>query len=142
MNKKKTPYSVAYSLRLIPVDKINHLAIILSRAFTSFQAGNYAIKVVPGTFLPDVQAEESEGRTIYNVAHSFNLPLVGLENEQQLWVLSKQNLIAIYTNEAGQEVVSGTLLTPLSLTYSIVSGRYQCKLTGTLQQPEAFYSPF
>lgn len=142
MNKKKTPYSVAYSLRLVPVDKISHLAIIQSRAFISFQEGDYNISVVPGTFLPDVQSEESEGGIIYNVAHSFNLPMVGLENEQLLLALSKQNLIAIYTNEAGKEVVFGTLLTPLSLTYSIVSGRYQCKLTGTLPQPGAFYSPF
>ena len=46
MRTKKTPYSAANSLRLIPIGKINRFALIMSRAFVSFQNGDYEI---PGT---------------------------------------------------------------------------------------------
>lgn len=138
----KKPYSVANSIRLIPVDRINRFAIIMLRAFVSFQNGNYEISIVPGSFIPDVQSEETEGGLIYNVGHTFNVALVDIGNERLLAELSKQELIAIYVNEAGQEIVSGTQQTPLSFTYSKVSGIYQCKLTGVMPHSEPFYSPF
>lgn len=136
------PYSVANSLRLIPVDRINRFALIMSRAFVSFQNRDYEISIVPGSFIPDVQPEEGEGGLIFNVGHTFNVALVDIGNERLLAALSKQDLIAIYTNEAGQEIVSGTQETPLAFTYAKVSGQYQCKLTGILSHSEPFYSPF
>lgn len=142
MKTKKTPYSDVHSLRLIPIDKLMRFALIQSRAFVSIQNGDYYIPLTPGSFTPDVQPEESEGGLIYNVGHTFNVPLVDIENEQLLSALSKQDLIAIYINEAGQEIVSGAEETPLALTYSVTSGKYQCKLTGIMEHPEAFYSPF
>lgn len=141
MKTKKTPYSAANSLRLIPVDKINRFALITSRAFVSFQNGDYEIPIVPGTFMPDVQSEEAEGGLVYNVGHTFNVALIDIANEHLLAALSKQELIAIYTDEAGNDVVSGTQQTPLTFTYAKVSGQYQCKLTGIMPHSEAFYSP-
>lgn len=142
MRTKKTPYSAANSLRLIPVDKIYRFALITSRAFVSFQNGDYEIPIVPGTFMPDVQSEEAEGGLVYNVGHTFNVALIDIANEHLLDALSKQELIAIYTDEAGNDVVSGTQQTPLTFTYAKVSGQYQCKLTGIMSHSEAFYSPF
>ena len=142
MRTKKTPYSAANSLRLIPVDKIYRFALITSRAFVSFQNGDYEIPIVPGTFMPDVQSEEAEGGLVYNVGHTFNVALIDIANEYLLAALSKQELIAIYTDEAGNDVVSGTQETPLSFTYAKVSGQYQCKLTGIMSHSEPFYSPF
>lgn len=142
METRKIPYSAAYSLRLIPANKINRFALILSRAFVSFQSGYYDIPVVPGSFVPDVQPEESEGGLIYNVGHTFDVALTNIENEELLAGLSKQEFIAIYINEAGQEIVSGTPQTPLKLTYSIIAGKYQCQLTGIMEHSEAYYSPF
>ncbi|EOA51975.1 hypothetical protein HMPREF1214_04899 [Bacteroides sp. HPS0048] len=142
MRTKKTPYSAANSLRLIPVDKIYRFALITSRAFVSFQNGDYEIPIVPGTFMPDVQSEEAEGGLVYNVGHTFNVALIDIANEHLLAALSKQELIAIYTDEAGNDVVSGTQQTPLTFTYAKVSGQYQCKLTGIMSHSEAFYSPF
>lgn len=142
MKTRKTPYSAAYSLRLIPVDKIIRFALILSRSFVSFQSGHYDLPIIPGSFTPDVQPEESEGGLIYNVGHTFDVALTDVENEELLAALSKQDLIAIYVNEAGQEIVSGSQRTPLAFTYSIISGKYQCKLTGITEHSEAFYSPF
>lgn len=142
MKTKKMPYSAANSLRLIPVERVNRYALIMSRAFVSFQNGDYEIPIVPGSFVPDVQPEEAEGGLIFNVGHAFNVALVDIGNERMLAALSKQKLIAIYTNEAGQEIVSGTQQTPLSFTYSKVSGIYQCKLAGIMSHSEPFYSPF
>lgn len=142
MRTKKTPYSAANSLRLIPIDKINRFALIMSRAFVSFQNGDYEIPIVPGSFIPDIQPEEAEGGLIYNVGHTFNVALIDIVNEHLLAALSKQALIAIYTNEAGYDLVSGTQQTPLAFTYAKVSGQYQCKLTGIMSHSEAFYSPF
>ena len=142
MRTKKTPYLAANSLRLIPVDKIYRFALITSRAFVSFQNGDYEIPIVPGTFMPDVQSEEAEGGLVYNVGHTFNVALIDIANEHLLAALSKQELIAIYTDEAGNDVVSGTQQTPLTFTYAKVSGQYQCKLTGIMSHSEAFYSPF
>ena len=142
MRTKKTPYSAANSLRLIPIDKINRFALIMSRAFVSFQNGDYEIPIVPGSFTPDIQPEEAEGGLIYDVGHTFNVALIDIANEHLLAALSKQELIAIYTNEAGCEIVSGTQQTPLAFTYAKVAGQYQCKLTGIMSHSEAFYSPF
>ena len=142
MRTKKTPYSAANSLRLIPVDKIYRFALITSRAFVSFQNGDYEIPIVPGTFMPDVQSEEAEGGLVYNVGHTCNVALIDIANEHLLAALSKQELIAIYTDEAENDVVSGTQQTPLTFTYAKVSGQYQCKLTGIMSHSEAFYSPF
>ena len=128
MRTKKTPYSAANSLRLIPIGKINRFALIMSRAFVSFQNGDYEIPIVPGSFTPDI--------------HTFNVALIDIANENLLAALSKQELIAIYTNEAGCEIVSGTQQTPLAFTYAKVAGQYQCKLTGIMSHSEAFYSPF
>ena len=142
MKTKKTPYFAANSLRLIPINRIDRFAITMSRAFVSFQNGDYKITIVPGSFVPDVQPEEGEGGLIYNVGHTFNVALVDIVNERLLAALSKQELSAIYTNEAGQEIISGTQETPLAFTYAKVSGQYQCKLTGIMSHSEPFYSPF
>ena len=142
MRTKKIPYSAANSLRLIPIYKINRFALILSRAFFSFKIVFYDIQMVPVSFTPDIQPEEAEGGLIYNVGHTFNVALIDIANEHLLATLSKQELIAIYTNEAGCEIVSGTQQTPLAFTYAKVAGQYQCKLTGIMSHSEAFYSPF
>jgi hypothetical protein len=64
MKTKKTPYFAANSLRLIPINRIDRFAITMSRAFVSFQNGDYKITIVPGSFVPDVQPEEGEGGLI------------------------------------------------------------------------------
>ena len=148
MRTKKTPYSAANSLRLIPIGKINRFALIMSRAFVSFQNGDYEIPIVPGSFTPDIQPEEA----LDNIVSGFTKGVTTKDEAMEkmlhaqtgkwLAALSKQELIAIYTNEAGCEIVSGTQHTPLAFTYAKVAGQYQCKLTGIMSHSEAFYSPF
>ncbi|WP_321517453.1 hypothetical protein [uncultured Bacteroides sp.] len=138
MKTKKTPYSNAHSIQLIPVSKLASFAIILSKAYITYSTGNYNLDVIPGSLVPDVQEDKSGSQPIYNINHAFSVPFQCIENEQELRNLTKQDLIAIYTNDAGQLVVSGSEQYPLTFSYSLSGTKYSCKLTGKSTYTEAF----
>ena len=134
MKTIKRPYTPVCDLELVPVECISDFAVILPRAFIAVRDGSYRIPVIPGSFTPGVESEQADSGTIY-----YN---VGPDSQELLSALSLQDLVAIYTNEAGERIVSGSPQTPLKLTFSIVSGKYQCKLSGKQVYIEAYHSPF
>lgn len=121
---------------------IGDFAVILPRAFIAVRDGSYRIPVIP-IIHSGVESEQADSGTIYyNVGHTFEVALTGPDSQELLSALSLQDLVAIYTNEAGERIVSGSPQTPLKLTFSIVSGKYQCKLSGKQVYIEAYHSPF
>ena len=92
--------------------------------------------------LPESNPSRRTQELYYNVGHTFEVALTGPDSQELLSALSLQDLVAIYTNEAGERIVSGSPQTPLKLTFSIVSGKYQCKLSGKQVYIEAYHSPF
>lgn len=143
MKTIKRPYTPVCDLELVPVECISNFAVILPRAFIAVRDGSYRIPVIPGSFTPGVESEQADSGTIYyNVGHTFEVALTGPDSQELLSALSLQDLVAIYTNEAGERIVSGSPQTPLKLTFSIVSGKYQCKLSGKQVYIEAYHSPF
>lgn len=142
MKTIKRPYTTACDLELVPVEYINDFAVIQPHAFVSLGDGSYVIPIVPGSFAPGVESEQTDSGLIYNVGHTFEVALTDPDSQELLSALSHRDLIAIYINEAGKRIVSGSPQTPLKLTFSIVSGKYQCKLSGKQVYIEAYYSPF
>lgn len=138
MKTKKTPYSNAHSIQLIPVSNLASFAIILSKAYITYSPGNYNLDIIPGSFIPDVQEDKSGSKPIYNINHAFSIPFHCVDNERELINLTKQELIAIYTNESGQLVLSGSEQYPLSFSYSLSGTKYSCKLIGKSTYAEAF----
>lgn len=138
MEIKKTPYSGVHSLELFPVDQITAFAIVQSKVIMQAETGGLKITIRPGTFVPDIQEEEAEGGTVYRIAHSFNVPFNCLDNDRQLKLYAARDVVAVYINEAGSKVVSGTQQYPLRFSYVPASGNYACTLTGVTTQPEAF----
>ena len=142
MKTIKRPYTSACDLELVPVECINDFAVILPHAFVSLRDGSYAVPIVPGSFAPGVEPEEARPGLIYNVGHTFEVALTDPDSQELLSALSHRDLIAVYVNEAGKRIVSGSPQTPLKLTFSIVSGKYQCRLSGKQVYIEAYHSPF
>ena len=141
MKTRKLPYTDPCSLLLIPVGKITSFAIIYSKVFIEYEPGSYEQDFIPGSFVPDAQTENPEGNVTYPINHTFSVSFPCLENEQKLNLLSKQEFVAIYTNEARQRVVSGTPENPLSFSYFLGSGNYSCQLSGITKELEAYVSP-
>ena len=130
MKTIKRPYTPVCDRELVPVECISDFAVILPRAFIAVRDGSYRIPVIPGSFTPGVESEQADSGTIYyNVGHTFEVALTGPDNQELL-------------SEAGERIVSGSPQTPLKLTFSIVSGKYQCKLSGKQVYIEAYHSPF
>lgn len=130
MKAKKTVNNAPYSLELIPITSIEYFAVIQSRAILKNKVWNSQIEIVPGTLVTDVQDEVIGNNTTYKINHTFTCANACIENEQQMYLLSRQLFIAIYINECGQKVVSGSQQYPLTFSYSSKNGHYECKLTG------------
>lgn len=138
MEKKKTPYTGVHSLLVIPIDQVAVFVLVQSKAVIHASPGNYQVEFTPGTFSTDIQEETSEDGPIYNINHTFNVSFNSMKNNQTLKMHKSQKVIAIYTNEAGQRVVSGSKDYPLVFTYTPTDSLFLCKLTGSSTKAQAY----
>ena len=118
--------SAAHSLQLVPVYNIIHFGIVHSKVVIRSIGKPDILMIVPGTLKPGDSkntfklADVSQNKTLY------------LEN------LKVTPFVALYTDETGNTRVSGSPDYPLTFSFEIGGGLYNCTLSGTGPGVDAF----
>ena len=117
--------STAHSLQLVPVYNIIHFGIVHSKVVIRSIGKPDILMIVPGTLKPG----DSKNEDVYTKKHTFKLYL---EN------LKVTPFVALYTDETGNTRVSGSPDYPLTFSFEIGGGLYNCTLSGTGPGVDAF----
>ena len=118
--------SAAHSLQLVPVYNIIHFGIVHSKVVI--------LMIVPGTLLPG----DSKNEDVYTKKHTFKLADVSQNKTLYLENLKATPFVALYTDETGNTRVSGSPDYPLTFSFEIGGGLYNCTLSGTGPGVDAF----
>jgi hypothetical protein len=95
------------------------------------------IDLVPGS-LKISDAINTENTPYYEKKHTFKKAGVSAETSRFLDIMTKQRFVALYTDEKGNERISGTPDYPLSLSYYIDEGLYNVTLAGKNAHQDVF----
>ena len=117
--------SAAHSLQLVPVYNIIHFGIVHSKV---------VLMIVPGTLKPG----DSKNEDVYTKKHTFKLADVSQNKTLYLENLKVTPFVALYTDETGNTRVSGSPDYPLTFSFEIGGGLYNCTLSGTGPGVDAF----
>lgn len=92
------------------------------------------LQIVPGTLKPN----DSKNEDVYNKKHTFKLAGVSPNKTFYLENLKATPFIALYIDETGTSRVSGSPDYPLTFSFEINGGLYNCTLSGTGPGVDAF----
>lgn len=90
--------------------------------------------IVPGTLKPG----DSKNEDVYTKKHTFKLADVSQNKTLYLENLKATPFVALYTDETGNTRVSGSPDYPLTFSFEIGGGLYNCTLSGTGLGVDAF----
>ena len=113
--------SAAHSLQLVPVYNIIHFGVVRSKV------------VIRSIGKPDSKNED-----VYTKKHTFKLADVSQNKTLYLENLKATPFVALYTDETGNTRVSGSPDYPLTFSFEIGGGLYNCTLSGTGPGVDAF----
>ena len=126
--------SSAHSLQLIPVYNIIHFGVVRSKALIRSIGTPDTLMVVPGTLRPG----DSRNEDVYTKKHTFKLAGVSQNKTLFLENLKATPFVALYVDETGNTRVSGSPDYPLAFSFEISGGLYNCTLSGTGVDVDAF----
>ena len=126
--------SAAHSLQLVPVYNIIHFGVVRSKAVLRSIDKPDILMIVPGTLKPG----DTRNEDVYTKKHTFKL--AGVSQSKTLYLANLQAIpfVALYTDETGNTRVSGSPDYPLAFSFEIGSGLYDCTLSGTGPDVDAF----
>lgn len=123
---KQLTVSVIHSLKLIPADRLTAFARIHSRVILSTNGTPEDAEAVPGS----IQISTTSDNGVIKKILTFERPGVSDRVADILESYKCRNLIAVYTDENGNNRVVGSPLYPLSLDYTTQNGVYVVTLSG------------
>lgn len=126
--------SSAHSLQLIPVYNIIHFGVVRSKVLIRSIGTPDILMVVPGTLRPG----DSRNEDVYTKKHTFKLAGVSQNKTLFLENLKATPFVALYVDETGNTRVSGSPDYPLAFSFEISGGLYNCTLSGTGVDVDAF----
>ena len=126
--------SAAHSLQLVPVYNIIHFGIVRSKVVIRSIGKPDILMIVPGTLKPG----DSKNEDVYTKKHTFKLADVSQNKTLYLENLKVTPFVALYTDETGNTRVSGSPDYPLTFSFEIGGGLYNCTLSGTGLGVDAF----
>ena len=126
--------SAAHSLQLVPVYNIIHFGVVRSKVVIRSIGKPDILMIVPGTLKPG----DSKNEDVYTKKHTFKLADVSQNKTLYLENLKATPFVALYTDETGNTRVSGSHDYPLTFSFEIGGGLYNCTLSGTGPGVDAF----
>jgi len=120
--------SAAHSLQLVPVYNIIHFGVVRSKVVIRSIGKPDILMIVP----------DSKNEDVYTKKHTFKLADVSQNKTLYLENLKATPFVALYTDETGNTRVSGSPDYPLTFSFEIGGGLYNCTLSGTGLGVDAF----
>lgn len=129
--------SVARSLRLIFIENILVYALVNSKATIKHTGAPIYVNIIPGSLIVS-DATKNGNTDVYDKKIIFKIAKANIKMTDRLSFLAKYRFIAMYIDATGNERISGTKNYSLSLSFNIVDGIYNCTLSGTATDVDAF----
>lgn len=134
IDNKNLIVSGAHSLRVLDATQVVSLGVLQGGAYMLSLDLGVELDAVPGSVNPSDTAEDG----LFHKLIAFRMGQVSQERTELLQSLSATRIIAIYVDEHGKNRVAGSLDWPMTLTYSIASGLYECQLESRGLEPNPY----
>lgn len=124
------------NLRLVPLHNVLQYGVSASRALVVTVADPFTLDLVPGS----LHISDVPDKGIYQKNLSFRIKNNSADAAALLMALAMSPLLAFYTDERGNDRVSGSLSHPLTLTIQQQEAGYACSLKGAAILPDPYLS--
>lgn len=124
------------NLRLVPLHNVLQYGVSASRALVVTVADPITLDLVPGS----LRISDVPEKGIYQKNHSFRIRNTSAEVAALLTTLVNTPLVAFYTDERGNDRVSGSLSHPLTFSCQQQEAGYACSLKGEALLPDPYLS--
>lgn len=131
---KNLPVSVVRSLSVTPVENVARFGQCDSYAVIEMFGPAEEIDFIPGSATSTQDAEDG----IIKKRIVFKISEITPERSQQLGDLTRQRLIAFYTDEKGNRRVAGSPDHPLAFSHVQQGSAIECTLAGEAQMINLF----
>lgn len=126
--------SGAHSLRVLDVTKIFSFGVLQGGAHILTLNEGIELEAVPGSIQPSDTYDEG----LFHKVIAFRIGQVSQQRTQLLQSLTADQIIAIYVDEFWKNRVAGCLDWPMTFTFSISGGLYECQLECRGMEPNPY----